>query len=1261
MKGPFMIAMRSTHRFLSAAALAAILVCWAPPQALAQRRDAAAPWVGMPPVTETTEAIMARNKTLKPSTKLLNKFERDNEERENAKLNPLSPLTSQWPLPKNGQAQGGLVPSGARKVESLRFDGDGAHFLGGTLSDTASFPPDTMGAAGPTQFLVGINGRIRVFSKAGVKGALDTTMDNFFASVMTPPINQNFTSDPRVRYDRLSQRWFVIIIDVPYPYGQFENRVLIAMSDGPTITAGTVWSFFQFRHDQVAPAGDTNRFADYPTLGIDAKALYIGVNLFSTVNGSFQNTTGFVVRKSSLTSGGPIVATAFRGLISVATGAGLYTPQGVDNDDPAANEGYFIAVDNATWGTLMMRRITDPGGTPSISGNFSITVPATYFPVKVPHLGNTGGFNGYLDALDDRLFAAQIHRNRLTGVSSLTTAHNVRVHTLGQSNANGTRNAVRWYEIGSLSGTPTLMQGGTIYDGASTNPNSVFIPSIAMSGQGRMIIGCSFSGATMYASALIAERFASTAAGTFASAFTAKSGSAAYNPPSDPGGSYGRRWGDYSFTCVDPADDMTIWSIQEYTDSTNSYGVEVLKLMAPPPAAIASLSPASANPGDTLNIVVNGTSSAESGFYEPAALWQYVNHIQASFSGSGVTVNSVTFTDPTHVTINVTVAANAAAGTRNLTITNPDGQASTANAVFTVNSSVVTPTLDVPDVAGAVGETVTLKATLTYNGSGVAGKSVTIKLDGAEVPGSPVNTDSNGLASLPYTIAEGSVGSHPISGAFAGDGSYSAASDSGTLTVSPSGTAITVPNLSGYPGQSVTIKALLARTSDASALVGKSLSFKVGATVIGSSTTDAVGMATRTYTIPSTTTVGTILPITATYAGDANYNSSTGTGDLAVKTKATLTTSSASGTYGTTINLKGTLKVGTTLIQGAEIRFLVDGVEVGEATTDSTGVALLPHQLTEYIGAHSLKTEFDGNATLAPAIGSSTTLTVKAITTSLTVPAVTAIPGANATFKATLKSGTTLLSGRTVDFLIDGGAIGSAVTDSNGLAQVSHTISEAFGTHTITAKFAGEGNYGACTGSGTLTVKLISTTITVSTITALPNQTVNLKATLKAGTTLVSGKTLSFKIDGVDAGSATTDSNGVALLSHTATESLGSHTITVNFAGDGTTYAASTGTGTLKVLAATKIVADVLSAPAGSNVVYGAKLTRSDDGTALSGKTLSFYAGTTLLGSGTTDAAGRATFNATAPGVGVKTTITVKFAGDAQYKSTSGSGSITGT
>src|SRR5207247_10756015 len=52
-----------------------------------------------------------------------------------------------------------------------------------------------------------------------------------------------------------------------------------------------------------------------------------------------------------------------------------------------------------------------------------------------------------------------------------------------------------------------------------------------------------------------------------------------------------QRWGDYSYTSLDPVDDMTMWTVQEFSNATNSWGVRVVKLIAPPPATPAWASP----------------------------------------------------------------------------------------------------------------------------------------------------------------------------------------------------------------------------------------------------------------------------------------------------------------------------------------------------------------------------------------------------------------------------------------------------------------------------------------------------------------------------------------------------------------------------------------------------------------------------------------------------------------------------------------------
>src|SRR5262249_51858713 len=91
----------------------------------------------------------------------------------------------------------------------------------------------------------------------------------------------------------------------------------------------------------------------------------------------------------------------------------------------------------------------------------------------------------------------------------------------------------------------------------------------------------------------------------------------------------------------------------------------------------------SAAPGDSnVSVIVTGTSASGSGFYDPGS--GFPNHLAASVSGTGVTVNSVTFTDPTHFTMNISVAAGATGGARDVTVTNPDGQTAVGTGIFAI-------------------------------------------------------------------------------------------------------------------------------------------------------------------------------------------------------------------------------------------------------------------------------------------------------------------------------------------------------------------------------------------------------------------------------------------------------------------------------------------------------------------------------------------------------------------------------------------------
>lgn len=555
-------------------------------------------------------------------------------------------------------------------------------FKAGNLYSSGYIPPDAMGAVGPSQFVYIVNGRIITYDKntGQPDGVINTTTDNFFNSVKTTGWT---TTDPRVRYDRLSGRWIFVMVDMPYT-GLARNRVLIAVSSSSQITPSSTFTYFYFQDDSY--------YVDFPTLAVDKNAVYIGGNLFNTSDGSYSGTRGFVIRKSSILGSGPMYRTTFT-FVNNPVKQGIFSPQGVDNYDPNSTEGYFIGTDNRLYGLLKLRRISDPGGTPTSSNDINIsTVITTYGPLKVPHKGNTGGELAKIDASDDRLFYA--HYRIINGQGGLWTSHNLRVDSNGVAVANGTRNGIRWYEIKNIESgkTPYVARAGTIFDPSKTSPLFYFYPSMTINGQGHVVVGFTSASENQYLSASYSYRLVTDSATKFRQVVNYEESNSAYNLPWENYQQRGcRRWGDYSFTSLDPNDDMTIWTIQEYCDSTDSWGCIVGKVLSPPPPIDTVWTPNPPTITAGMSSVIVTVNSTIPGFYDPGP--GFPNRISASCN-HGVTVNSITYNSPTSVTLDL----NTQNAQRNngdnadiyidVTITNPDGQSVTANNFIKVEGAL---------------------------------------------------------------------------------------------------------------------------------------------------------------------------------------------------------------------------------------------------------------------------------------------------------------------------------------------------------------------------------------------------------------------------------------------------------------------------------------------------------------------------------------------------------------------------------------------
>lgn len=576
--------------------------------------------------------------------------------------------------------------------------------LQGEVINSQVHPPDTMGAVGPTQFVMMINGLGRVFDKdTGLPNtALDFNPDLFFKPVLTPVAENstNSTRYPRVRYDRFSGRWILLVSDLPGGVDKQSNRVLLAVSAASTITPDTAWSLYSFQPGNILYGQGSNQinlFTEYPTLGLDAHALYIGLNLYSTGQAKlFFNSAGFVIKKSSIINNGPLKGTGFQELVE-PDGQGLYSPQGVDNYDPAPATGYFIGLKTpANNNRLYLRRVYNPGSnTPTLSANISIPIDDLTQPIPVQHKGNTGDSpqrpnRGKLDPVNNR-FSNAVIRTLARGnglVETMWLAHHIGVDVTGSSNTNTiTHNGSRWYELINLTTTPDLGQSGTVFDPTSPNPQSYWVPSIAISGQGHALMGFNAAGPDAYVNAAFVGRLAGDPAGFMHPLTRYTATNSAYNPPVNDHSPINRLWSEYSYTSLDPVDDMTFWTIQQVafnngTPNTEIYGIQVAKIKAPPPATPLPLGPALTPGLKSFEITISGNPVNGSGFFEPGP-WS-TNHLKVDIDGE-IIINKIVSVTPTSIVLNVSTLF-ATTGLHSVTITNPDGQSVTGKDIINVSN-----------------------------------------------------------------------------------------------------------------------------------------------------------------------------------------------------------------------------------------------------------------------------------------------------------------------------------------------------------------------------------------------------------------------------------------------------------------------------------------------------------------------------------------------------------------------------------------------
>ncbi len=441
----------------------------------------------------------------------------------------------------------------------------------------------------------------------------------------------------------------------------------------------------------------------------------------------------------------------------------------------------------------------------------------------------------------------------------------------------------------------------------------------------------------------------------------------------------------------------------------------------------------------------------------------YAQTITASGgSAAPYTFSIISGSTPTGLTLNANGAWSGAPttpGVFNFTAQARDANNIAAARAYTliVDKINTTTTLAASQNPSRFGQSVSFTAQVT---PAAAGGTVAFKDGGVTISGCASVSLSSGQATC--TTAALTVGSHSITAVYSGNANYNG-STSATLTQGVNKANTTTSITSDAPDPSVVGQAVV--VNYAVAVTAPGAGTPTGNVTVSDGSVSCVGtVAAGTCSLTPTTAGAKTL--TATYAGDANFNGSSGTTAHQVNKANTSTALSSSlnpSTYGSSVTFTAQV---SPLAASGTVAFKNGGVDIpgcasvtlsgGQATCTTSALA---------VGSHTITAVYSGDGNYNGSTSAALTQTVNKANTStaLSSSANPSTYGSSVTFTAQVApaaaSGTVAFKDGGVD--IPGCA---AVSLSGGQATCA-TAALAVGSHSITAVYSGDATYAGSTGT----------------------------------------------------------------------------------------------------------------------------------------------------------------------------------------------------
>ena len=384
------------------------------------------------------------------------------------------------------------------------------------------YPPDTQVAAGPSHVVEAVNLQMRVFPKGG--GPVSSvSLCTFFG------VSCSYLSDPKIRFDAVSSRWFIAAII--YPQGTGSWLLAVSATDNPT-GAFTVY--------KVGSASGT--FPDFPGLGMSGDKVVLTANAFK--GNSFRGAEFVVLNKTQLVNGQTVSAQRFGPFSNAFTIQPAFALSADTNTVFMADVAYNTATSIRLWSVA---------GVPGVAGGAAYTTSSRGIAtLGTPPDARQQGTNALIVTNDNSLLDA-VYRNGALWVAATSACT--------PSGDTAVRACARYIQIatGNLTVTQSsdLSNVGTYY----------YYPAIQLDSSNNLVTVFSGSSTSTYASVYASAQLAATPS-TFQTPTLIKSGEGPYTP---------NRWGDYSGAAIDPSG-TGVWVGGEYALGDGSWGTWIAEV-----------------------------------------------------------------------------------------------------------------------------------------------------------------------------------------------------------------------------------------------------------------------------------------------------------------------------------------------------------------------------------------------------------------------------------------------------------------------------------------------------------------------------------------------------------------------------------------------------------------------------------------------------------------------------------------------------------